>query len=255
MSKLRVGVIGLGEVAQVIHLPVLRSLPDLYQVCAVCDISPTLRSVVGDTYGVDRRYERAAEMVAAEDLDCVLVLNSDEYHAESVTAALDHGVQVLVEKPMCLNRREAEEIIAARDRSGRTVMVGYMRRFAPALLEAKEQIAELGPINYVRVHDVIGRNQLIVDQTSLVHRPSDVPAYLATERRDRGARLVREALGETPDELVALIGCCAVSAATTSRRCESSSGAREPSPQPACGRAAGSSPHCSTTRTTSSHSR
>ena len=52
----------------------------------------------------------------AERLDGVLVLNSDEYHAETVIAALEQGVHVLVEKPMCLSPREAEAIIAARDR-------------------------------------------------------------------------------------------------------------------------------------------
>jgi predicted dehydrogenase len=201
VSRLRVGVIGLGEVAQVVHLPVLQALPDLFEVRAVCDVSPGLLAVVGDQYRVARRYARAEELLTDGDLDCVLVLNSDEYHAECVTAALDRGVHVLVEKPMCLNRREAEDIVTARDRSGAVVMVGYMRRFAPAFLEAKEQLAGLGPINYVRVHDIIGRNRLIVDQTSLVHRPDDIAAEFAADRRERGGRLVREALGSVPDEI------------------------------------------------------
>ena len=47
MSKLRVGVIGLGEVAQVIHLPIIESLPDRYELAAVCDISPGLLKRVG----------------------------------------------------------------------------------------------------------------------------------------------------------------------------------------------------------------
>ncbi len=201
MTRLRVGVIGLGEVAQVIHLPVLRSLPQLYEVVAVCDISPTLLQVVGDQYGIERRYSEAAEMLAAGGLDAVLVLNSDEYHTEAVVAALENDVHVLVEKPMCLNLREAEDIIEARDRSGATVMVGYMRRFAPAFLEAKEQLADLGPVNFVRVRDIIGTNRLIVDQTSLVHRPTDIPAERMQDRWHRGARLVREAIGDVPSEL------------------------------------------------------
>jgi predicted dehydrogenase len=201
VTRLRVGVIGLGEVAQVVHLPVLRSLPDLYEVVAVCDISPTLLQVVGDQYGIERRYSEAAEMLAAGGLDAVLVLTSDEYHTEAVVAALDEDVHVLVEKPMCLNLREADEIIAARDRSGATVMVGYMRRFAPAFLEAKDQLADLGPVNFVRVRDIIGRNSLIVDQTSLVHRPADIPAEAMQDRWHRGARLVREAVGEVPAEI------------------------------------------------------
>jgi predicted dehydrogenase len=201
LSKLRVGVVGLGEVAQVIHLPVIESLPDHYELAAVCDISPGLLKRVGDRYRVERRYADAAELMTAGDLDCVFVLNSDEYHAECTVAALDAGLHVLVEKPMCLSPREAQDIIAARDRSGRTVMVGYMRRFAPAFLEAKERVAGLGTINYARVRDIIGQNHLIVNRTSTVVRPSDIPAALGEDKRNRGQRLVAEAIGPVSDQL------------------------------------------------------
>lgn len=202
MSKLRVGVIGLGEVAQIIHLPILESLSDKFEIAAVCDISPTLLERMGDRYGVSARYSDAGELIDSEQLDGVLVLNSDEYHSDCVIAALDHGVHVLVEKPMCLSPREAEAIIAARERSdGAQVMVGYMRRFAPAFLEAKEQLASLGSINYVRVHDIIGQNRLIIDQTWNVIRPSDIPEDMMADRWERAGRLVQEALGPVPEEL------------------------------------------------------
>ena len=201
MSRLRVGVIGLGEVAQIIHLPVLESLPDLYELTAVCDISPTLLKRMGDRYGVEKRYGNVAEMFEAETMDCVLALNSDEYHSECVTAALDRGVHVLVEKPMCLSPREAEAIMDARDRSGAIVMVGYMRRFAPAFGEAAQQLKKLGQINYARVHDIIGRNQLMIDQTTRVERPDDIPRELMEERWARGRALVHEALGDVSEDL------------------------------------------------------
>jgi predicted dehydrogenase len=193
------GVIGLGEVAQVVHLPVLRALPELFEVTAVCDISPGLLDRVGA--GIARRYADAGEMLDDAGLDCVLVLNSDEYHAEVTVAALDRGIHVLVEKPMCLSPREAERIIAARDRSGAVVMVGYMRRYAPAFMEATRQIDGLGPINYARVHDIIGRNQLLIDQTAHVDRPDDLPRSVMEARWARGRELVTDALGDVPDGL------------------------------------------------------
>jgi predicted dehydrogenase len=196
VRPLRVGVIGLGEVAQVVHLPILESLPDLYEVTAVADISPTLRKLVGDRYGVEQQYADVTEMLAGSSLDCVLVLNSDEYHTESVVAALDAGLHVLVEKPMCLSPREAAEIIEARDRAGRVVMVGYMRRFAPAFEAAKEHLTDLGEVRFARIHDVIGRNQLMIDQTARVVRPDDIPQSALEERWVRGGALVREALGD-----------------------------------------------------------
>jgi predicted dehydrogenase len=102
---------------------------------------------------------------------------------------------------MCLSPREAESIIGARDASDALVMVGYMRRFAPAFLEAKERLASLGRINYARVHDIIGKNRLIIDQTSVVDRPDDLTRDSLEDRWNRGRRLVTDALGDVPDEL------------------------------------------------------
>lgn len=195
---MRLGVIGLGEVAQVVHLPLLSALPELFEVRSACDLSPQLRQSVGDHFGIPRRYATSSELITAGDIDAVLVLTSDEYHAEAVIEAAEHGLHVLVEKPMCLSPREAEAIIDARDRNGTTVMVGYMRRFAPAFLEAKELLPSLGRINFARVHDVIGRNQLIIDQTAYVVRPGDLPQSALQERSARGRALVLDAIGDVP---------------------------------------------------------
>ena len=80
-------------------------------------------------------------------------------------------------------------------------MVGYMRRFAPAFLEAKEMLPSLGTINYARVRDIIGQNQLIIDQTWNVHRPDDIPEDMVADRWERAAKLVHEALGAVPEQL------------------------------------------------------
>jgi predicted dehydrogenase len=140
-------------------------------------------------------------MIEGTDLDCVLVLNSDEYHAECAVAALEHDVHVLVEKPMCLSPREADSIISARDASDALVMVGYMRRFAPAFLEAKQKLPALGRINYARVHDIIGKNRLIIDQTSTVDRPDDLTQAMMEDRWSRGRQLVTDAIGDVAPEL------------------------------------------------------
>ena len=204
MERVRVGVVGLGEVAQIVHLPILQALADRYEIAALCDVSPGLLAAMGERYGVpaERRYADAHELAAQPDLGAVFVLNSDEYHAEHAIAAIRHGKHVLVEKPMCLSEREAADIIAARDAAGVQVMVAYMRRFAPAFTEAVAAVRALPKINYARVRDIIGANRLIIEQSSAVLRFDDVPPPLGRERAERARRLVAEAIGEAPPEIV-----------------------------------------------------
>ena len=204
MERINVGVIGLGEVAQIIHLPILDALADRYRIAALCDVSPGLLAAMGQRYHVApaNRYTDAHELVAQEDLQAVFVLTSDEYHAESVIAALQQGRHVLVEKPMCLTLPEAEAIIKARDAAGVHVVVAYMRRFAPAFAKTLEQVRRLDQITYVRVRDIIGRNRLIIDQAAEVLRVDDIPPALTRNRAVRAERLVREAIGEAPADLV-----------------------------------------------------
>ncbi len=204
MERVNVGVIGLGEVAQIIHLPILTALSGQFAIGAICDVSPGLLHVVGDQYGipVPRRYADASTLVRQPDLDAVFILNSDEYHADCVIAAVGNGKHVLVEKPMCLTLSEAEAIIRARDEAGVQVMVGYMRRFAPAFVQAVTEVRGLDKINYARIRDIIGRNRLIVDQSSVVQRFDDVPEEAKEDRAARAERLVREAIGEAPPDII-----------------------------------------------------
>ena len=198
MHPLRVGIIGLGEVAQVTHLPILETLGEQFTITALCDISPTLLTTQGERYrvGPEARHLDFRDLVAREDLDVVFVINSDEYHAECAIAAMEQGKHVLVEKPMCLTLADAEAMIAARDTAGVQLMVGYMRRFAPALEHAAARMPALDQVRYVRVRDIIGRNRQFIDQAHNVVRPTDFPDAAVRDRSERAARMVTEAIGE-----------------------------------------------------------
>ncbi len=202
MKRVRVGIIGLGEVAQIVHLPILEALSDRFEIAAVCDISPGLLQLIGDRYAVDAHYDDPIALTRQPDLDAVFVLNSDEYHADCVIAAAGQGKHVLVEKPMCLSPAEADAIIRARDEAGVRVMVAYMRRFAPAFVQAVAEVRGLGKINYARVRDIIGPNRLIIEQSSVVHRFDDVSPAATRDRAERAERLVREAIGEAAPDVI-----------------------------------------------------
>src|ERR671921_1146740 len=77
-----------------------------------------------------------------------------------------------------------------------------MRRFAPAFVQAVEEVRGLGTINYARIRDIIGRNRFIIDQSSVVLRFDDVPDEAKRDRAARAERLVREAIGGAPPDIV-----------------------------------------------------
>jgi predicted dehydrogenase len=205
-SRIRVGVVGCGEVTQIMHLPTLAQLTDLFEVTALCDVSPQVLHGVGAAWSVDRRFADATALVACDAVDAVLVANPDAFHAEVTLAAIAAGKDVLVEKPMCIGLRDCDEIIAAAERAGAVVQVGYMRRHAPALELARDAVAELGEIRFARVHDLIGRNRYIVDRTSRVIRADDLAPQVAAAAQERRRALLAEALGPLPEELVVAYG-------------------------------------------------
>jgi predicted dehydrogenase len=206
MKRLKIGLIGLGEVAQITHLPILENLSDRYEISALCDISPRLLKVMGQRHRVQNLYTDAKKLTEQVDLDAVFVLNSDEYHAECAINAVNNRKHVLLEKPMTLNQADADAIIRARDAAGVQVMVGYMRRFAPAFTQAVEELKTLGKIKYANIRDIIGRNILIIEQSSVVQRFSDIPQEMINDRSARRSVQIKEAIGEVPQDIYKAYG-------------------------------------------------
>jgi predicted dehydrogenase len=200
-DPIRIGIIGCGEVAQIIHLPSLAELPDRFRVTAICDVSRQVLDGVGTAWGIARRFADPAELLAHPDVDAVLVANPHVHHAETALAAMAAGRHVLLEKPICLTLREADALIAAEARTGVTVQVGFMRRYAPAFLEAKQIVAALPGIRLARVHDVIGRNALINRDVARVIRGTDIAPALGEQVQTLQAAAIAEAIGPAPPAL------------------------------------------------------
>ena len=129
-APLRVGVIGCGLVAQVMHLPYLRELNDRFSLDAICDLSPAVLAAVGDRFGVPTRTVRWQELLATP-LDAVVVATPGS-HAQPVIAAARAGLHVFVEKPMCFSPAEGQAMIEAARAAGVVLMVGNMKRYDPA---------------------------------------------------------------------------------------------------------------------------
>ncbi|GAB2571022.1 Gfo/Idh/MocA family oxidoreductase [Gracilibacillus alcaliphilus] len=151
---------------------------------------------------MDNRYTEAVQLTEQADLDLIMVLNSDEYHTDCVLSAAKNGKDILVEKPMCLTLSDADAIIAARDKYKVNIMVGYMRRYAPAFIKAVEEVKQLPKINYAKIRGIIGQNKLFIDQSSKVYRFNDISSAAMEDKQIRAKNMVKEAIGyEAPNDL------------------------------------------------------
>ncbi|MCJ1405123.1 hypothetical protein MMC11_008349 [Xylographa trunciseda] len=196
-KKLRVGILGAGEVAQVIHLPTLTLLSSLFTLTSICDISAQTAAHCAAKFHIPHHTTAPAELLAHPAVDVVFVLTSDEFHAPYTIAALRAGKHVFVEKPLTLSLPSAHSILDAEAAApnGARVFVGYMRRYAPSFVRAfRAEVRTIPRILYARVRDIIGPNAYFVGQSGTEPvRLADFPAGADAERRERVGALVQEA--------------------------------------------------------------
>ena len=191
---IKLGVIGLGEVSQLMHLPILQDLVEDYKVTAISDVSESLLKFVADKYSIKDTYLDANELIEKADIDAVLVLSPDQYHGMYIKNALKKGKHVFVEKPVTLCSDELEEIIELKKNyQNQVVMIGYMRRYTQTYLKAKEILSEdKRPIEYLRMRDNILEGPFYIGQTRPIFYPSDVPKDKIVE----GSKLKEEQLAK-----------------------------------------------------------
>ncbi|MBU1661958.1 MAG: Gfo/Idh/MocA family oxidoreductase [Chloroflexi bacterium] len=105
-------------------------------------------------FGIPRQYTAVEAMLADGGVDALVVSTPNYLHAPQTIAALEAGIHVNVEKPMSMNAAEAEQMCAAAEKSGATLMVAHCWRFDPDVLWLKEQSGKLGKIIRTRGYGV-----------------------------------------------------------------------------------------------------
>ncbi|UFT98937.1 Gfo/Idh/MocA family oxidoreductase [Radiobacillus kanasensis] len=147
MGTLKVGVVGCGSIANHRHLPEYQNNPDA-EIIAVCDKVEDRAKATAERFGAGKYYTDYHELLQNEEIDIVSVCTPNYLHAPVSIAALQAGKHVLCEKPMATSEKEANEMIAAAEKSGKKLMIGHNQRFVPSHQKAKELIAsgELGRI-------------------------------------------------------------------------------------------------------------
>jgi len=196
MGPVRVGVVGLGQIAQIMHLPYLYSMPG-FEIVALCDLSPRLLDGVGALYHVRERYTDAQEMLAHVDLDAVVICSNFD-HADIALAAIDRGKHVFVEKPLCETPARAREIAEAGDRAGVKVMVAYMKRYDPGFWRWQREIEGLRDIRMARAHDFCHNNNWVIKDAYDLVPGGDVPREWAEAAGAKMCAAYVAALGGKP---------------------------------------------------------
>jgi predicted dehydrogenase len=199
---IKVGIIGLGEVAQLMHLPILSDMSSHYCIEAVADVSASSVEFLAKKYGVPKTYTSPLELIKDKDIQAVFILSPDQYHCEYAAAVLEAGKHVFAEKPAALDVKDLEALIKVEEKHPHQIaMVGYMRRYAGPFLKAKEIMAEEPKnIEYLRFRDIICEGPFFINQTKPVFRPSDIALGILKESSERRREQIGSALGETVTE-------------------------------------------------------
>ena len=205
--RLRIGVVGGGLVAQAMHLHYLAHLSPLFELVAVADPSRTVREALQRRYNLEATYEDHRGLVEETKLDALVICSPSQTHTEATLHALEHGLDVFVEKPMSITLADADRVIEAQRRTGKVVQVGYMKRFDRAwermLAGLPESPRELRYIRVVVQDPEFGPFFAPDD----IVRGSDLPADVLESSREQLKSQVREAVGaDTPAVLTALEG-------------------------------------------------
>jgi len=143
---LKIGVIGCGAIGRE-HIRRFTHMIPNAKVVGCSDYYPEAARDTADRYGIAAVYESGEELIAASEVEAVVITSSDDSHAGYVLAALRQGKQVFCEKPLAQSAADCEQIIEEELKHGRRlVQAGFMRRYDRGYAEMKRVIdsGELG---------------------------------------------------------------------------------------------------------------
>lgn len=220
---MKIGVVGVGGHATANLYPNLRGAG--LELVATCARHHERAESAAKAWGAQHAFASVETMLASVELDGVIVSVAPADYAPLVAACLEAGVPVFCEKPAAATAAEAMELAGLSEASGVPVVVGYMKRFAPAYQRAREivQSDDFGPASLAAFTFAMGQwpnldaRHYLTDNS--VH-PLDLARYLVGELED-----VRAHLTELPGfgHAVAMIARASSGAVCTFNFCTTAS--------------------------------
>jgi predicted dehydrogenase len=150
-GRIRVGLLGTGAIAQIVHLPMLTQMPRV-ELLAVCDADDAKATAIARRFSIPRVHHSDEAAFADAELDAMIICSPSHLHESQAIAALRAGKHVLVEKPLALTPEGAERVLREAQKAQRTVMVAMNHRYRPdvAALHPFAQGGELGNIFFLK---------------------------------------------------------------------------------------------------------
>lgn len=150
-SLIRVGIAGLGRSGWSIHLLALEGMQDRYAITAVTDTKPERMEEARERVGC-KTCSSFEELISDEDVELVVVATPSHLHPEHSINALNAGKDVVCEKPMATTVEDADRMIEASKKSGRTLAVFQNRRYEAGFMKMREVIESgiLGRVVLIR---------------------------------------------------------------------------------------------------------
>jgi virulence factor len=134
--KMRVAIVGLGDIARKAYLPILTAHKAVDLI--LYNRSPESLQEMQALYRIEKGTDSMSHLIEQKP-EAAFVLTSSPSHFQIVKQLLKNGIDVFVEKPATLHSWETEELAELADREDRILMVGFNRRFAPLHVKAKKK--------------------------------------------------------------------------------------------------------------------
>ncbi len=152
MKQLNIGIIGAGRIGKVHMQSITYNVPSA-KVLGITDVFKDGLQELADKYGIPKVYNDYKEMLADEEIDAVLVCSSTDTHADISIEAAEAGKHIFCEKPVDLTPEKVKAVIAAVEKAGVKLQVGFNRRFDHNFAHVRSLINEgkVGSLELIKI--------------------------------------------------------------------------------------------------------
>ncbi len=144
-SKVRIAMIGAGDMANAVHYPSLASFEDT-QLLAICDLDAGRMNTTADTYGIAKRYADFRMMIEDTQPDGVYAIGQPHHMYDAWVWCLENRQNLYIEKPMGLTLHQARSLEYLAGKHGCITQVSFQRRSCPLLVKMRDECLKKGPM-------------------------------------------------------------------------------------------------------------